>query len=178
MVTHFHKRSIIKHKTIFITHAGIVKACGLNGKFGALGLETSLENVYTPTPVLSLGSNNRRITDAGLGANFSAYLNEDGHVYVCGQINMEKHFEKDDDDDDVKEEMDDKKEDRIPLEPFTVPTYSKYISATPPANKFKIAGIDTCPQAKNCQIELWQIHRLNTRRFQSFYYHRNIYRNR
>ena len=52
-------------------------------------------------------------------------------------------------------------------------TYSKYISATPPANKFKIAGIDTCPQAKNCQIELWQIHRLNTRRFQSFYYHRN-----
>ena len=113
-------------KTIFITHAGIVKACGLNGKFGALGLETSLENVYTPTPVLSLGSNNRRITDAGLGANFSAYLNEDGHVYVCGQINMEKHFEKDDDDDDdVEEEMDDKKEDRIPLEPFTVPTLFK-----------------------------------------------------
>ena len=34
-----------------------------------------------------------RIIDAACGNNFSAYLNDDGEVYACGQINMEKHLE-------------------------------------------------------------------------------------
>lgn len=32
-------------------------------------------------------------------------------------------------------------------------TWSKFTPGTPPAAKFDIAGIDECPQAKNCQIE-------------------------
>jgi hypothetical protein len=50
-------------------------------------------------------------------------------------------------------------------------TYSQYIAGTPLASKFVIAGVDTCPESKNCQIELWQSHRLATRRSESFYFH-------
>jgi hypothetical protein len=32
-------------------------------------------------------------------------------------------------------------------------TYSGWVQGVPPASKFDIAGVATCPQAKNCQIE-------------------------
>jgi hypothetical protein len=48
-------------------------------------------------------------------------------------------------------------------------TYTKYSAKTPPANKFAIAGVDDCPQAKDCQIEMWQSHRLATGRYIAFY---------
>ena len=50
-------------------------------------------------------------------------------------------------------------------------SYTGYIAGAPPADKFKIAGIDTCPQARNCQLEGWQAHRLASRRFSEFYRH-------
>ena len=49
-------------------------------------------------------------------------------------------------------------------------TYSKYVAGTPPAAKFAIAGIDQCPQAINCQIEMWQTHRLASQRYRAFYH--------
>jgi X-linked retinitis pigmentosa GTPase regulator len=113
-------------KTIFITHAGIVKACGLNGKFSTLGLENTLENIYIPTPVLSFGNNDSRIIDAGLGTNFAAYLNDDGNVYVCGQINMETHLKKGDDTDNGGEKKNDRASVKhIPLEPYLTPKLFK-----------------------------------------------------
>ena len=67
------------------------------------------------------------------------------------------------------------------LEPYGGPqqgsvntTYTKFNVGTVPASKFQIAGMKTCPQAKNCQIELWQSFRLATQRYDSFYYHRNL----
>jgi hypothetical protein len=46
------------------------------------------------------------------------------------------------------------------LEPYGGPqtgsentTYTHWVGTLPPAGKFDIAGIDACPQAKNCQIE-------------------------
>jgi hypothetical protein len=50
-------------------------------------------------------------------------------------------------------------------------TYSHFVSGTPPAAKFDIHGIDTCPQAKNCQLEMWQAFRLAAGRFDAFYYY-------
>ena len=53
-------------------------------------------------------------------------------------------------------------------------TYSEYVAATPPAAKFAIAGIDKCPQAKNCQIEMWQTHRLAASRYRAFYHYQHM----
>ena len=50
-------------------------------------------------------------------------------------------------------------------------TYTTYSAGTPPAKLFSISGVDNCPQAKNCQIEMWQSHRLATRRYIAFYQH-------
>jgi len=67
------------------------------------------------------------------------------------------------------------------LEPYGGPqtgsvntTYTKFNVGNVPASKFNIAGMKTCPQAKNCQIELWQSFRLARRAYDSFYYHRNL----
>ena len=50
-------------------------------------------------------------------------------------------------------------------------TYTHYTVGTPPATKFDIKGIDTCPRAKNCQLENWQAFRLAARRFDAFNYY-------
>ena len=69
-----------------------------------------------------------RIIDAACGNNFSAYLNDNGEVYACGQINMEKHFEEGehggnlstmqsmDNTQSVKQQLA-----RVPLEPYLKP---------------------------------------------------------
>ena len=39
----------------------------------------------------------------------------------------------------------------------------------PPASKFAIAGVDTCPQAKSCGSQSWQAHRLGSRQLHTYY---------
>ena len=41
-------------------------------------------------------------------------------------------------------------------------------SGTPPASKFNIAGIDACPQSKNCNSVAMQAHRLGLRQLHTF----------
>ena len=80
-------------KTIFITQAGLVKVCGLNGNFNALGIsDAGYEQVFFPTTIPAFAGR-CRIIDAASGNNFSAYLNDNGEVYACGRINMEKHLD-------------------------------------------------------------------------------------
>ena len=59
----------------------------------ALGIsDAENEQIYLPTTIPAFAGQ-CRIIDAACGNNFSAYLNDNGEVYACGQINMEKHFE-------------------------------------------------------------------------------------
>ena len=41
----------------------------------------------------------------------------------------------------------------------------------PPASKFAIANVDTCPKSRSCGSPSWQAHRLASRQYRSFYAH-------
>ena len=38
----------------------------------------------------------------------------------------------------------------------------------PPAAKFDVAGVDTCPQSKSCDSQSWQAHRLGSRQIHTY----------
>lgn len=50
-------------------------------------------------------------------------------------------------------------------------SYTHFVPGTPPATKFEIAGMATCPQAKNCQIESYQSMRLAMGRYKAYWYY-------
>jgi hypothetical protein len=49
-------------------------------------------------------------------------------------------------------------------------SYTGYVAGTPPASKFKIAGMKNCPQSKSCQIEAYQSMRLAMGRYKAYQY--------
>ena len=54
---------------------------------------------------------------------------------------------------------------------FNNRTWSGWTSATPPADKFKIAGVKTCPESNKCQSQSKQAHRMRTGQLHTFLQH-------
>jgi len=50
-------------------------------------------------------------------------------------------------------------------------TWTGFKAGPPDASKFKIAGMDTCPQSQQCGQQLLQAHRLATRQAHAFFAH-------
>lgn len=52
-------------------------------------------------------------------------------------------------------------------------TYSQWAAGTPPADKFKIAGVQQCPRSNKCGSQDKQAHRMRSRQLHTFYrYHK------
>jgi len=51
---------------------------------------------------------------------------------------------------------------------YTNRTWTNWTSATPPASKFSVQGLDTCPMAKKCNSQQAMLRNLQSRQFHTF----------
>ena len=47
-------------------------------------------------------------------------------------------------------------------------SWTNWTATTPPAAKFAVEGVDTCPMAKNCRSSEMALHALRSRNFHTF----------
>ena len=60
---------------------------------------------------------------------------------------------------------------RMPPEGYTNTTWHSVKMELPPKEKFVVAGEETCPQSKGCGNSMWQMHRIGSKQWHTYYHH-------